>query len=79
MTTPITQKQFENHCRENQATSDQLEKLMPLVDLIPILQEIVEEKKSMTYVGKKILKIIGYIAAVVGLIISIIELYKRVK
>lgn len=76
---PITQKQFADHCRENEETAAQLEKLMPLADLIPTLKEIVEEKKSMTFVGKKILKIIGYVAAVVGLMISIIELYKRVK
>lgn len=76
---PITQAQFAEHCKENQVTADQLKKLMPLADLIPTLKEIVEEKKSMTFVGKKILKIIGYVAAVIGLMISIIELYKRVK
>jgi hypothetical protein len=79
MNTPITQTQFKEHCKENQVTADQLKRLMPLADLIPTLKEIVEEKKSMTFVGKKILKIIGYAAAVVGLMISIIELYKRVK
>lgn len=75
----ITREEFDEHCRQNQALATQLEKIMPLVDLIPTLNEIVEEKRSMTFVGKKILQIIGYFAAAIGLLISILELAKRIK
>jgi len=75
----ITQQEFVAHCKENKKTDDKLEKLMPLADLIPALEEIVENQRAMTLVGRKALRIIGYIAAVVGMIIGILELYKRVK
>lgn len=75
----ITRQEFDEHCRQNRELALQFEKIMPLVDLIPTLNEIVEEKKSMTFVGKKILQVIGYFAAAIGLLLSILELAKRIK
>lgn len=44
MAEPITQAQFLEHCRDNEETALKLEKLMPLADLIPALEEIVENQ-----------------------------------
>lgn len=79
MDKPITQKQFQDHCRENEATASQLEKLMPLVDLIPILNEIVENQKATVYMGRKVLRMIGYISAVIGLLYLIFQFWKEIK
>ena len=75
----VSHSQFLKHCRDNDKQSEQIAKLMPLAELIPTLEEIVENQRAMTFVAKKVLKIVGYIAAVVGLIIAILELWKRVK
>ena len=79
MDKPITQKQFQDHCRENEATALQLEKLMPLVDLIPTLNEIVENQKATVYIGRKILGAIGIIASVLGLLYLILQVWKEIK
>ena len=79
MNDPITQKQFEDHCRENEATAAQLEKLMPLVDLIPTLNEIVENQKATVYMGRKILRAIGIIASVLSLLYLILQVWKEIK
>jgi hypothetical protein len=79
MDKPITQKQFQDHCRENEATALQLEKLMPLVDLIPTLNEIVENQKATVYMGRKVLRMIGYISAVIGLLYLIFQFWKEIK
>jgi len=75
----VKKSEFEIHCKANELTAAKLEKLMPLVDLIPTLKEIVDEKKSMTFASKKILKIITFLAAAVGLIIGLLELFKRMR
>jgi len=75
----VKRSEFQAHCKANGETDEKLNQLMPLVELIPMLKEIVEEKKSMTFVGKRVLKIIGYTATVIGLIIGILELYKRIR
>lgn len=77
MTEPITRLEFKTHCKENQVTSARLEKLMPLVDLIPTLQEIVENQKATIYMGRKILKWIGYISAAIGLLYLILKFWKE--
>jgi hypothetical protein len=79
MDKPITQKQFQDHCRENEATALQLEKLMPLVDLIPTLNEIVENQKATVYIGRKILGAIGIIASVLSLLYLILQVWKEIK
>lgn len=79
MDKPITQKQFQDHCRENEATAAQLEKLMPLVDLIPTLNEIVENQKATVYIGRKILGAIGIIAFVLSLLYLILQVWKEIK
>lgn len=86
MDKPITQKQFQDHCRENEVTAaiavdtaDKLERLMPLVDLIPTLNEIVENQKATVYMGRKVLRMISYISAVIGLLYLIFQFWKAVK
>ena len=86
MDKPITQKQFQDHCGENEVTAaiavdtaDKLERLMPLVDLIPTLNEIVENQKATVYMGRKVLRMISYISAVIGLLYLIFQFWKAVK
>jgi len=52
---------------------------MPLVDLIPTLNEIVENQKATVYMGRKILRMIGYISAVIGLLYLIFQFWKEIK
>jgi len=75
----ITRKEFQDHCQENEATAAQLERLMPLVDLIPTLNEIVENQKATVYMGRKVLRMISYISAVIGLLYLIFQFWKAVK
>lgn len=69
----ILQKTVENHCAEQKITdkivADKIEKLMPLTDLIPILQKIAQRDAEQAAAGKwaiKIGKVIGFIAVVVS-------------
>lgn len=71
--------QFKVSKETGRINGENIKKLLPLADLAPTLNEIVENQKAFTYVGRKVLRIIGYIAAVVGLLIGLFELYKRVK
>lgn len=79
MDDPITQKQFADHCRENEETAAQLEKLMPLADLIPTLNEIVDNQKATVYMGRKFLRIIGTVSAIIGLAYLIVQFWKVIK
>ena len=73
----VSQKEFLEHCRQNDITAKKLDQLMPLVDLIPTLNEIVEEKKAATLVGKKIIRVIGYTAAIIGILYAIFKFWKE--
>ena len=69
-------KQNEDHDR---LTDEKFERLMPLADLIPALQEIVENQRAMSYVGKKILRILGYISATVTLLYLFFKFWQDIK
>jgi len=69
-------KQNEDHDR---LTDEKFERLMPLADLIPALQEIVENQRAMSYVGKKILRILGYISAIVTLLYLFFKFWQDIK
>jgi len=76
----ITRKEFEDHCAENQRTSEKLDKLMPLTELIPTLKIIVEDEKAKRWLAKRIVNflkisgiIIGTFATVFGIIWAIIK------
>ena len=82
MTKPITRTEFKEHCEENQSTAttvNDLKQLLPLVALIPTLEEIVENQKAATIIGKKIFKIIGVISAIIGLIYLIFRFGKEIR
>lgn len=75
----VTQIEFRDHCKANAETDKKLDKLMPLVDLIPTLQEIVESQKANVIVAKKVLRFVGYASAVIGLIYLIFKFWKDIK
>ena len=86
----ITKKEFAKHCKNNKddfrtAKQDRerlnlkLERLMPLVDLIKPVKEIIENQKAMSFVGKKIMRIIGYAAAIFGLFWLMLRFWKEIK
>jgi hypothetical protein len=63
-------------------TSRQIERLIPLaelIELIPIIKEIAEDRKATTRVTKIVMKIIGVIGAIIGLVYGAIILWKEVK
>jgi len=81
---------LDSHCKQNiidakindehyKSNASKIDKLLPLVNLIPTLNEIVENQKAMSIVGKKVLKIIGVISAIIGLIYLIFRFWKEVK
>ena len=49
-------------------TEKKLDKLMPLVELAPLLRDMIEERKAYTIVAAKIIKWIAVIASIIGLI-----------
>ena len=74
---------FNQHCavgdmrdREN---DKKIDKLLPLVELIPTIQSMVEDQKATVYLGRKILRVIGAISAVVGLAYLILQFWREVK
>jgi len=75
----VSQDEFHAHCKSNEETDKKLEKLLPLAKLIPVLESIVKEKESMTFISKRILRIVTYIATIIGLILGLLELWKRIK
>lgn len=75
----VSRKEFDEHCEINKITAEQVNKLMPLVDLIPTLNEIVENQKANVYIGRKIIKIIGVISAIVGLLYLIFRFWREIK
>jgi len=71
---------FHEHCKANETDNkdinNKLDRLMPLVDFIPIVKEIVERENEQKAVSKwmvKIGRILGFVAAAltaIGIIIS---------
>jgi hypothetical protein len=83
-------RDLEFHCKQNESrdklvderdrkTEKKIDQLLPLVNLIPTLNDIVENQKANIYMGRKILKIIGYISAVIGLLYLIFKFWKDIK
>lgn len=66
----------DQHYKSN---ATKIDKLLPLVGLIPSIEEIVENQRAMTLVGRKVLKVITVISIIIGVLIGILELWKRVK
>lgn len=72
-------KSLAEHCKQNTMenaeinsrflnTNEKLDKLMPLADLIPLLQEIVDREKEQKAVSKwmvRIGKVLGFLAATI--------------
>lgn len=71
----VSKKDFITHCKSNDKN---FERLMPLANLIPILESIVEEKKLQTLQAKKIVRAIGIIATVVAIIAGILASFKYI-
>ena len=76
MKDPITRDEFESHCEANLQTDKKLDKLMPLANLIPIIEEIVESQKFQTQLSKKIARGIGVFALVVSIIAGVLASIK---
>jgi len=75
----VSHSQFLKHCRDNDKQSEQIAKLMPLVELIPAIEVILENQRAMSIVGKKVMKIIGVIASIIGLVYMIVKFWKEIK
>lgn len=75
----VTRDQFIEHCRENERTAEKLDQLMPLVDLIPTLKEIVQSQKANVIVAQKVLRVVGYLSAIIGLVYLIFKFWKDIK
>jgi hypothetical protein len=56
-----------------------IQKLLPLVPIIPTVEAIVKNQEANTIVGKKVLKVIGVISAVVGLLYLIFHFWGEIK
>lgn len=74
---------LEAHCIQNnqrdEATDSKLDKLMPLVDLIPSLNEIVESQRAMSFIGKQFVKVLGIVSAFIGFIYLIFKFWKDTR
>lgn len=74
---------LQNHCQENELrdkmNDEKLEKLMPLVDLIPTLNELAEAQKATVYMSRKFLRFVGVVSSVIGLLYLIFTFWKDVS
>lgn len=70
----ITQLQItaKNNC-------ENIAKLLPLVGLIPTLNDVVENQKANIYMGRKLIRWVGYVSAMIGLIYLIFRFWKEIK
>lgn len=75
----ISRDEFNLHCRENSETTNKLDQLMPLVELIPTLKEIVQSQKATVIVAQRVLRFVGYLSAIIGLIYLIFRFWKDIK
>ena len=80
------QQAFNNHCSEQAVAElsycEKIDKLMPLVDLIPMLQELAKDKEvniAMDARFSKIARIIMTIAGIITAIYVIIQLIFKLK
>jgi hypothetical protein len=63
-------------------TEEKLDKLLPIVDLVPSIQTLIEEKRMYTIYAAKVLKAIGITGAVIGLLagaLAVIKYWKDIK
>ena len=83
-------EKLEKHCEQNEArdvliderdsnTEKKIDQLLPLVDLIPTLKGIVEDKKATVFMGRKLLRIVGYVSAALGLLYLIFKFWADIK
>lgn len=56
-----------------------IQKLLPLVPIIPTVEAIVKNQEANTIVGAKVLKVIGVISAIFGLLYLIFRFWKELK
>ena len=70
-----------NREEKDKAIADKIDKLMPLVDLIPIIETLAEERKTniavnerFAYIARVVITIGGVIAAIFGIIQLIFRL-----
>lgn len=61
---------------EHKAIDDKLVKLEPLADLIPSIQELVDDKKAMQKGSKWLMKFLAFVATVLGIVWTIFEIAK---
>ena len=76
-------KMFKSHCTKENSIYEQL---LPLVGLIPTIQDLAEEKKLNMEVNKRIaaivariMKIIGFVSLSLGTLFLIIQLIFKLK
>lgn len=58
---------------------DNITKLMPLVTLAPMIEQMVEERRAYTFIASKMLKVIGVIAAIIGLVYGAVKLWQEFR
>jgi len=70
-----------NNCENIAKLTISMDKLSPLTedDLIPTLKSIVKTQEANTIVAKNVLKIIGYLSAVVGLLYLVFHFWTEIK
>lgn len=76
----VSHAEFRKHCDDNKVTGHKIDKLMPLAELIPVLQEIVNDEQSKRWLAKRVLNflkiagiVLGMMAATFGIIWQIIK------
>jgi hypothetical protein len=83
-------KDLQAHCKQNVArdkiidsrdakTEKKIDQLLPLVELVPLLKQMVDEKRAYTIIAAKVLKWIGVLGALVGLVYGAIKLWQEIK
>jgi CYTH domain-containing protein len=79
---------LENHIKDNKeqfaitketgrVNRDNIEKLIPLAALAPLIETMVEERRAYTLVASKIIYAIGVMGAMAGLIYATIKIYQE--
>lgn len=73
----IIKEHIRESCENETSRDEKLDKLMPLVDLIPAIQQLVEDRKTSIAVNERfayIARVILTIGGVIGAIFAIVQL-----
>ena len=63
----------------DEITSENFKKLMPLTEIIPTINSMVEDRKANTIIGRRIVKILGVMGAVASILWAAVSIWHSIE